>query len=80
VKRSERQTFFRTDEYSVAKDDSGEVPANNNGQKDHHNDLYHWVYVAGATIILGIVDFITLYPVSHLLSFTVQLAIARRTI
>lgn len=53
------------------KNSGGEISTDNNGQQSQHNDLYHWIYVAGATIALGFVNFFSLYPEDHRLSFLV---------
>lgn len=40
-------------------------------QKNHHNDLYHWVYVFGGTLLVGICDFAFFYHDSHLIAFII---------
>ena len=50
---------------------SGNPAEKHNGEKNEHSDLYHWVYVAGATFLVGIADFIFLLPENHLLAFLV---------
>jgi hypothetical protein len=41
----------------------------NQPKKDEHKDLYHWVYVAGGTLLVGVADFIFLWPENHLFAF-----------
>ena len=36
-----------------------------NDNHDKHKKLYHWVYVAGFSILTGVVDFIFLWPENH---------------
>lgn len=55
----------------MMEDDNSNTPEHNERQHHQHNDLYHIVYVAGATILLGVVDFVFLYPENHLLSFLI---------
>ena len=55
----------------MATDARKNITEDNNAQGKEHNNLYYWIYVAGATIGLGVVDFIFLRPENHLGSFLV---------
>ena len=39
---------------------------NRNSSQHQHNDLYHWVYVFGATFLVGIMDFAFFWKDDHL--------------
>jgi hypothetical protein len=55
----------------MRQDGSGNPAEEHNAKENEHSDLYHWVYVAGTTFLVGIVDFIFLLPENHLLAFLV---------
>ena len=55
----------------MTKEWGGKVTNDDEPKNNEHNDLYHWVYVVFPAIFVGIVDFIFLRPVYHLLSFLV---------
>jgi hypothetical protein len=40
----------------------------NHGKKAEHSDLYHYVYSFGGSVLVGIVDFIFIWPESRLLA------------
>jgi hypothetical protein len=44
------------------------------GDHDQHKNLYHWIYVAGFTLITAVVDFMFLWPENHLAALLVLAA------
>lgn len=39
--------------------------------QNSHNDIYHWVYVVGTTVLGGVVAFGSFYPQSHFFAFMI---------
>ena len=51
--------------------DSGGKSDNNH---NNHKDLYHWVYVFGTTVFVGVADFMFFWPENHLSALLVLAA------
>jgi len=50
----------------MAEDHSTDGSGTANRNHDNHKNLYHWVYVAGISLLTGVVDFVFLWPEWHL--------------
>lgn len=61
--------FWKLGLILMSQDGTEHTANHDNGNQNGHNDLYHWVYVALPTGLIGIADYIFLYPENHLLAF-----------
>lgn len=52
----------------MAKNGSLESANQFDGDKHKHNDLHHWVYVFGATLLAGVVAFVSFWKDSHFIA------------
>jgi hypothetical protein len=52
----------------MSEKDRQNIAKYNHGKKAEHSDLYHYVYSFGGSVLVGIVDFIFIWPESHLLA------------
>jgi hypothetical protein len=55
-------------------DSPDKVQHNNKGQQPEHGDLYHYVYVFGATLGVGLIDFLFFWHDNHLIALLIGAA------
>jgi hypothetical protein len=55
-------------------DSPDEIQHNNKGQQPEHGDLYHYVYVFGATLGVGLIDFLFFWHDNHLIALLIGAA------
>jgi len=59
---------------TMSDNDSQKVADHKNSKQPEHRDLYHYVYVFGGSVGVGVVDFVFIWPDHHLLALLIAAA------